>query len=209
MAKLPIMTKARTGAVIAITIALLYGCGRKEAAAAPTINTSMTEVMEPTAQAIWDIMSQAYNARGDGLDATRITDTDWKTLASESRKLKERAELLALADHLVVASDKEVMLGAQAVGAKGAIGAAWDAVGPQQVQARINANPALFAQKARDLVTAADQINRAAISKNARLFYTAGSGLDEACDGCHEPFWGTDEPPPYPHGHEKARPSSS
>lgn len=209
MGKWPIMAKARTGAVVALAILLLCSCGRKEAAAAPTINTSMTDVMEPTAQAIWDIMSQAYNARGDGLDATRISDTDWKTLASESRKLKQRAELLALADHLVVASGKEIILGAQAVGTKGAIGAAWDAVGPQQVQARIDANPALFAQKARDLANSAEQINRAANSKNAGLLYTAASGLDGVCDGCHEPFWGTDVPPPYPHLPEKARQSSS
>ncbi|HWJ70917.1 MAG TPA: hypothetical protein VNS79_12825 [Sphingobium sp.] len=202
------MSNARTGAMVAMAVLLLCGCSKKEEPA-PTINSSMADVMEPTAQAIWDIMSRAYNAAGDGLDSTKISSSDWKALQTASLKLKERAEMMALADHLVVANDHQPILGSQAVGTRGRIGAAWDAVSAQQVQARIDAEPALFAQKARALADTADRISHAADARNARLFYTATSGLDEVCDACHEPFWGTDEPPPYPHDASPARPSTS
>jgi len=192
------MLKIGAGTTIAMTLLLLCGCNKKEAA--PTINASMTDVMEPTAQTIWDIMSSAYNAKGDGLDPTRISDADWKKLDEASRKLKERADMLALADHLVVATENQPILGSQAVGVKGDLGAAWDAVSAQQVQGRIDAKPALFAQKARALADAAAQIAQAADARNVHRFYTVASGLDEVCDSCHEPFWGTDEPPPYPQG---------
>jgi hypothetical protein len=191
------MLKPSTTAVVAVTMLTLCGCGRK--AAAPTINASMTGVVEPTAQTIWDIASSAYNAKGDGLDAAKITDADWKTVGEASRKLKEQALLLADTKHIVVATENEAVLGAQAVGIKGQAGPAWDAVGPAEIQARINAKPALFTQKANDLANAADAMSRASGTKDAALLYKVSSGLDEVCDACHEPFWGTDEPPPVPH----------
>lgn len=192
------MTRVGPGATTAMALLLLAGCNRKDTA--PTINTSMTEVMEPTAQIIWDIMSSAYNDKGDGLDAAKLSAADWKALDKASRALKARADMLALADHLIVATDTQPVLGSQAVGTKGDIGAAWDAVSARQIQSRIDAKPALFAQKARALADAAAQITQAADAKNATRFYAVASGLDEVCDSCHEPFWGTDGPPPYPQG---------
>lgn len=192
------MTRIGPGATAAMALLLLAGCNRQ--ATAPTINTSMTEVMEPTAQTIWDIMSSAYNARGDGLDPARLSDADWQALDKASRALKARADGLALADHLVVVADNQPILGSQAVGIKGDRGTAWDAVSARQIQSRIDAQPALFAQKARALADAAAQITQAADARNAARFYAVASGLDEVCDSCHEPFWGTDEPPPYPRG---------
>jgi len=192
------MLKISAGAMAAATMLMLSGCGEKTAST-PTINASMTGVMEPTAQAIWDIVSNAYNANGDALMGTRITDADWSKVREASQKLKDRAALLANAEHIIVAASNEPVLGSQAVGMKGAIGPAWDALGAKQVQARIDAQPALFAQKAHALADAADAINRASLTKDPVLLYQATSGLDEVCDGCHEPFWGTDEPPPFPH----------
>ena len=192
------MVRIRPGATAAMALLLLAGCNKRETA--PTINSSMTEVMEPTAQTIWDIMSSAYNDKGDGLDAAKLTAADWKALDKASRTLKARADMLALADHLVVAADNQPILGSQAVGTRGEIGAAWDAVSAREIQSRIDAKPALFAQKARALADAAAQITQAADAKNTARFYAVASGLDEVCDSCHEPFWGTDEPPPYPQG---------
>jgi len=196
------MLKARPCLLAIAAALLLSGCGKKEPT--PTINASMTGVMEPAAQAIWDIVSNAYNDRGDALVASRITDADWKTLDRESARMKARAAVLAKADHITVAAANEPVLGSQAVGVKGNVGAAWDAVDAPQIQARIDDRHDLFRDKADDLVRAADAINRAALTKDAILLYKATSGLDEVCDGCHEPFWGTDEPPPFPHGGKTA-----
>jgi hypothetical protein len=194
--------KASIGALIAVTL-MLGGCGEQKSSkeATPTINSSMTGVMEPTAQTIWDIVSSAYNAKGDALDATKLSDGQWKQLSDASHRLHERAQMLAMAEHILVAADNEPILGSQAAGIKGEIGPAWDAASAKVVQERIDAKRELFTQKARDLATAADAIDRAANTKDIALLYKISSGLDEVCDACHEPFWGTDEPPPFPKGH--------
>ena len=187
------MLKASAGLMVAAAALALCGCTKKKEA--PTINASMTDVMEPNAEKIWDTVSKAYNEIGDGLVADKLNDQDWKTIADASRALKERAQFLDKTDHIVVANANEPILGSQAVGIKGQIGPAWDAVNARTVQSRIDARPDLFKEKARVLVDAADAINRASQTKDVALLYKVSSDLDEVCDGCHEPFWGTDEPP--------------
>jgi cytochrome c556 len=188
------MLKASTAIMIAATALTLYGCTHKDET--PTINATMKGVMEPDAEKIWDIASNAYNDVGDGLVASKISDQDWKTIADSSRRMKENAEILATAQHIVVANANEPILGSQAVGTKSNDGAAWDAVGAATVQKRVDARPDLFKQKARKLFEDADAMYRASQTKDAALLYRISSGLDETCDSCHEPFWGTDEPPP-------------
>jgi hypothetical protein len=188
------MLKASTAIMVIAGALTLYGCTHKEAT--PTINATMRGVMEPGAEKIWDIASKAYNDVGDGLVASKISDDDWKTIAEASRQMKERAEILATAPHMIVANADEPILGSQAVGSKSKDGADWDAVGADTVQKRVDANPDLFKQKARKLVEDADAMYRASQTKDAALLYRISSGLDETCDSCHEPFWGTDEPPP-------------
>jgi len=188
------MSKAKAGLLLAAAAVALGGCSRKDDT--PTINASMTQIMEPNAEKIWDIVSTAYNEIGDGLVADKISDADWKKIGEASRALKERAEIIATAKYIRVADANEPILGSQAVGVKGKIGTDWDAVDAKTVQARIDARPDLFKQKARVLVDAADAIGRAAQTRDVALLYKVSSGMDEVCDGCHEPFWGTDEPPP-------------
>jgi hypothetical protein len=190
------MFKASTAIMVAAAALTLYGCTHKEET--PSINAIMRGTMEPNAEKIWDIASNAYNDVGDGLVASKISDQDWKTIADAAREMKERAEILATAQHIVVAHANEPILGSQAVGSKSKDGADWDAVGADTVQKRVDANPDLFKQKARKLVEDADAMVRASQTKDAALLYRISSGLDETCDSCHEPFWGTDEPPPIP-----------
>lgn len=179
---------------------LLGGCQKKAeeatAAATHTINNSMTLVMEPSAEAIWDTMSKAYNDKGDALDPSKLSEADWKTIADASAKMKARAEEIANAKSHVVAAPNETILGSQAIGTPSPPGPEWAAVGPEHVQKLIEAKPDLFKQKALALVDSMAKINRAAGSKDVAVLYSVGSELDEVCDSCHEPFWGTDVPPP-------------
>ena len=187
------MFKRAGAAVFASGVLLLAaGCGK---APTPTINESMTQIMEPQAQTIWDVTSAAYNDKGDGLDASKISGVDWIRVARSSRQLRDRARLLAkAAPDLVVAGPNEPILGQYAShpGVKGT----YDAASPQQVKALIEANPRLLAQKARELADSADAMLNAAHHKDAATLYRVSGNLDENCDGCHQPFWGTDETPP-------------
>ncbi|MGI4878409.1 MAG: cytochrome c [Janthinobacterium lividum] len=190
------MSKTSFGVIVVSIVLALAGCAKKDEA--PTLHASMKGVMEPNAETIWDLVSASYNIVGDGLVTDKLSDADWKTIADSSSLLKERADQIALAPHIVVSDAKEGILGSQDVGKPGKIGIAWDAVDAKTVQGRIDAQPELFKEKARGLANAAAAINHAAQMKDAALLYKATSGLDEVCDSCHEPFWGTDEPPAPP-----------
>ena len=190
------MTRALRAIGLVASASLLFGCSAKSSA--PTINESMTQVMQPQAQIAWDIASQAFNEVGDGLVAAKLSPADWAAVAKAGTLIRDRALILADAEHVVVAGKNEPIMGEQASGVRGNIGKEWDAASPKQVQDRIDANPKLFARHAKDLARDGASLIQAAANKDADLLYKVTSGLDETCDGCHAPFWGTDEPPPVP-----------
>jgi hypothetical protein len=173
-----------------------YGSGIAKTAAAPTVNDSMTHVMSVDAQTIWDISSKAFNAKGDGLVAKKLGPEDWKQLGEAGKRMKERATLLATAKRVIVAGPNEQILGEDA--SKGGVKKTWDAANRKQIQALIDAKPKLFAQHAWTLVRTSESLEKAARTHDIKTVYKVSAGLDEVCDGCHKPFWGTDDPPPPP-----------
>ena len=222
------MLKMNAGAVVVSGLLLLCACNRNastapEAAASttpaataaaapaaappptmaatpttPTINASMTKVMAVHAQTIWDITSGAFNDRGDGLVGSKISEKQWAQLAEAGQQMGDRARLLANTQHVTVAGPGETIMGADAAGATPQIGHTWDAASATQIQAKIDANPTFFAERARILGKAMDTVVKASKTKDAKTLYKVSSGLDDVCDGCHKQVWGTDEPPPYP-----------
>jgi hypothetical protein len=184
----------RVGLGLLASGVLLAGCAKHETS---TINASMTQVMEPNAQTIWDAASKAFNEKGDGLEASKISDVDWIRVAKASRLMRDRARYMAKAPtELVIAGPNETVLGqgASHAGAKGT----YDAASVQQIKGLIDGDPKLFAQKATELADAMDSLLKAAHRKDAATYYKVSANLDENCDGCHQPFWGTDETPPPP-----------
>ncbi len=187
----------RAGVIaLASGVLLLAGCGPKTPA--PTVNASMTQIMAPQTQTIWDISSHAFNAKGDGLDPSKISSADWTQLEAAGRALRDRALVLATAKHVTAAAPGEHIMGQEAAGAASKIGHEWDAANAKRVQALIDANPTLFAQRARVLADAGDTIVKAVPTRDVSKLYEVSSNMDEVCDGCHQKFWGTDEPPPFP-----------
>jgi hypothetical protein len=179
----------------ALSVLLLAGCGPKSPA--PTVNASMTQVMAPHAQTVWDATSRAFNARGDGLDGAKLSAQDWAEIGKAGAAMRDRALVLAAARRLTVTAPGERIMGEEAAPA-GTTKKTWDAANAKQIQALIDKNPALFAQHARQLAFAGDTLVRASRTRDVHALYSVSSNLDEVCDGCHQPFWGTDEPPPFP-----------
>lgn len=179
--------------MLAMGVLLAAGCAPK---ATPTVNESMTKVMQPNAQIIWDITSHAFNEKGDGLDGAKISPADWIRLAQAGRTVRDRARILAEAPRVTAATPDEAIMG----GASSHAGAkqTWDAASVAQVQGLIDADRAGFARHASALAEAMDRLLKAAHAKDAATVYAVSADLDEKCDGCHQPFWGTDEPPPFP-----------
>ena len=195
------MLKPVGAILLASGVLLAAGCAPKKAPprpqAAPSVNDSMTHVFSVQAQTIWDITSGAFNAKGDGLLASKVSADDWAKLGDAGRKLEDRAQLLAKAKHVLAVAPGEVIMGADSShpGVKGT----WDAASPQQVQFLIDSNPGLFAERARNLARVGEDLVKASQTRDIQTLYKVSAGLDEDCDSCHQPFWGTDEPPPVKH----------
>lgn len=133
----------------------------------PTVNASMTQVMSVHAQTIWDLSSKAFNARGDGLVASKLSAQDWAMIAEAGRQLESRASLLATAPQIKVAGPGETILGAEAAHQTASIGHTWDAADAQQIQARIDANRPLFTRRAKVLVQAGNDLVKAAQTRKS------------------------------------------
>jgi hypothetical protein len=96
----------------------------------------------------------------------------------------------------VVAAPDEQIMGEDA--SKGGVKKTWDAANRKQIQALIDARPKLFQQHAWTLVRTGESLEKAARTRDVKTVYKVSANLDEVCDGCHKPFWGTDDPPPPP-----------
>ena len=179
------MLKRLMVAALVLGAVLAAGCSRKPPA--PTVHASMVEIVAPSAQVIWDITNRAYNEKGDGFVASKISSADWDKLSAAGQRLNDRGALLSKTAHI-----RSAVPGATIMGEGGG-----DAAGAKQVQAFIDANPALFAQRARILADAGLTIVKASKTHDIAPLYEVASGMDEVCDGCHKPFWGTDDPPPW------------
>ena len=195
----------RIGALLAASAMAAATAFAAEPVSLPTINDSMTKVMSVHAQTIWDVSSHAFNKRGDGLVSSRVSAKDWRRLAEAGRELKARGLLLAN-NHkaLVIAGPGEHIMGEDA--SHGGTKGTWDAASPKQIKTLIAANPALFTKRANILVETGAALEKASKTRDIKTLYRVSSNLDEVCDGCHQPFWGTDEPPPVSKAVKAMRP---
>jgi len=73
---------------------LLLAAGCTPQAPAPTLHDSMSQVVAPQAQAIWDITNRAMDDKG-APDGSKISEKDWAQIASAGQLLKDRSDVLA------------------------------------------------------------------------------------------------------------------
>jgi len=197
--------RKRVGTLAVVAVTAAAWAFASQSASPPTINDSMTKVMSTNAQTIWDISSKAFNAKGNGLVASKITAKDWAQLAEAARAMNTRSVYLAKAPRLlVVAAPDETILGEDA--SHGGVKKTWDAASRKQIKALIDANPALFTKRATILANAMADLAKASKTRDVKVLYRVSSNLDEYCDGCHKPFWGTDDPPPVSQSVERQAP---
>jgi len=168
----------------AVCGALLAGCGPK--APAPTVHASMTQVIAPQAQTIWDITNRAYNDQGDGLDPKKISAGDWTRLETAGHQIRDGILVLAREKKRVAAEPGVKIEGEEDPAEPGA----------KQVQTYLDADPKGFAEHAKALAAAADTVAKAAHAKDAGPVFAVAGRLDSVCDGCHSRFWDPESPQP-------------
>jgi hypothetical protein len=143
-----------------------------------TIQDLMEGLVDPSAKVVFGSVGVVSNAAGT-VERAPSTDEEWAAVERHALLLAEAATLL--------------MLDGRDVERDGGESADPDAASPElppdQIKARIAADPAAWRRHAGELQIAAMQAYRAAAARSVERLYEVGSELDIACENCHRAYW--------------------
>lgn len=146
--------------------------------AARSVHASMSQVVQPQTNAIWDVTNNAMTDAGEP-DPAKIKPGDWAKLEAAGKALMEESLLLARAETITVADPGVKIMNEDVEGGTPAA----------LVQRHIDADRAGFSAQAQKLADIGDAVARGAQAKNAGQVFEAAEGLDQACETCHMQFW--------------------
>jgi cytochrome c556 len=149
------------------------------APAGPNLHDLMKNIVATQAQVIWDVGNQAQNDKGDP-DPSKLKPADWAKLVTAGTQVKQVAQTLAKADHVMASAPGQKIDGE---------GGSADAPTAKQVQGYIDKEPQVFRAFAQALSGSMDQIVAAAQAKNAAKLFDVSGNLDQICEDCHVKFW--------------------
>ncbi len=152
----------------------------------PNLHELMKNVVAVQAQLIWDVGNRAQDDQGNP-DAAKLKPTDWTRIIAAGGKVKQAAQALAQAEHVMAAAPGQKLDGE---GNPGTFGA-------KQVQSAIDANPKVFRAFAQALGVSMDQIVAAAQTKDAAKLFDVSGRLDQVCEDCHVQFWYPEQKAPH------------
>ena len=141
-----------------------------------TVKELMEHIVDPQADYVFDAVSVDVGPNGV-VETTPTTDEDWTRIERGAWVLAESSNLLKLPrkmapDHL------------KRPGGPGA-----PELSPQEIEAKVQANPQLWNSHADALRDEAVKIIAIVKARDADKLFDAGSALDMACEGCHLDFW--------------------
>ena len=142
-----------------------------------SIQELMLNVVDPSADELWDSVSEHFTAAGSVRREPK-TDADWATL-------RRHAIILQEAPNLLVAKDRPVAVKGGKVADEGSPGI----LTTGQIQKAIAGDPARFAAAARKLQDTAGKMLLAIDRKDVAAVELVGSEIDAACEGCHTQYW--------------------
>ena len=151
-----------------------------------SIQDIMASEVDPAADALWESVSSTSTANGSE-DKQPHTDEEWKAVRQHAITLIEAANLLVLKGRLVAEAGKKVEDSHVA-----------GILTPEQIQKKIDADPAKFAKRAQVLQDYAIEALTAIDAKNPAGLLEAGGKLDHACEQCHLQYWYPDAVRPVP-----------
>ena len=141
------------------------------------VRANMVEGVNPAALAIWDVGNAALN-EDNGLDPAQMNDAAWAKMADGAQSLASYAHRLATAQELRAS-------GPDLVGGKVPEGVA----SREQIQAKIDADPAGFRASAAELERYANGIAKAAKTRDIKTAGELVFTFDSNCQSCHERYW--------------------
>lgn len=187
------------------TLIVLAACSSKEAAtpsagaaapaeeaaapapAAITAEASVIDLMKdtiaPTADILWGAVGSESTAAGTR-DLAPSTDAEWAALREKAQLLVDAAR--AAADGRVLAHPGQKLKDPPGEGD----------LSPEQAQAAITKDRAVFVAFAESLQAVGGEYLAAIDKKNVETFTEVGGKLDEVCETCHTRFWYPNAPKP-------------
>lgn len=143
-------------------------------APAGTIHEMMENLIEPSADILWDSTAVLTDAKGVHDHAPK-TQQEWDKVRYSAVMLAKAMDMLAVEGVRVVPDGDQISAG-------GTLDAA-------AIQARLTANHADFARHAANLQTIAAEALKAIDARDVKRLDAAGAKIDAACEGCHLQFW--------------------
>jgi cytochrome c556 len=162
--------------------ALLLTASCKKQEAEPqqkTLHEIMKDEVDVRADDVWAIGNDHIDANA-GIDATSMSDDDWKKLASAAIGLQQAAlDLAALKDPIVVVKPGVKIADEDVPGG--------DSVA--SVQANLAKDPQGFREHANSLAQDMADLAKAANKHDAATAGPIINQLDSVCESCHIEFW--------------------
>ena len=163
-----------------VPLAALAACQPAEPPAQRSVidtREAMVAGINSAAVAIWEIANDAQGESGE-LDSARMSEDDWLQLRDEAQALERWSRMMADADVIHAAgpdtASREVPAGVAS---------------RAEIQAMIDADPALFREKARDLAERARLLADAARARDPAAAGHRAAEIDVPCQGCHTRYW--------------------
>ena len=170
---------------------MLFGCNAQPAKSAepampdfkPTfpIEEVMGHIVMPSADKLWGSVATTVSAKGVE-DIVPKTDEDWETVRNYAVTIAEATNLLLIPGRRVAAEGKKE--------------ADKSELSPEQIEAKIKMDPAMWASHVAKLHDVAMESIAAIDKKNADALLEAGDHLDKACEDCHLVYWYPNEKTP-------------
>ncbi len=174
----------RSNCLISLVLVLiLSGCNRqsaKPAAAAADykpvfpIEEVMGHIIMPNADLLWGSVATNVSAKGIEEIAPK-TDDDWERVRNYAVTMVEATNLLLIPGRRVAEEGKKKADASE--------------LSPEEIEAKIKADPAMWASHVTQLRDVAMESVAAIDKKSADGLVEAGDHLDKACEACHLVYW--------------------
>ena len=137
----------------------------------------MKYTIDPIADNIFDAVRWDVTAKGI-VETRPRTDEDWEKVKVGAVTLAEGIYLLKVPRLFAPPGDVNDSIGPNA-----------PELSPDQIKAKIDADPVLWNAKIEALRNVAREVLEVVKKKNVDALFDAGGDLDKACEGCHLEYW--------------------
>ncbi len=147
-----------------------------------TVRDIMRGVLDPSSAAIWESVTTTVTSAGMDERAPK-TDEEWDMLRLRALELIEAGNMLQVPGRMIARPGETTL----APGIE---------LGPEEIQALVDKDPAGWRMRARALHDAVMPTLEAINAKDARKLEEAGEHIDTACEDCHVQYWYPNAPEP-------------